>query len=189
MIAATLSGAVLAGVLSAFLLIGRTSANASNYSELESQARKALEIVGREARMANSILGSNFSSTSITLGIPDSSSSSSSVAYQVTYTFDSTNKIFTRTGPPLTDPTGASTTTVLVSGVQTIPNVTPFRYYRYITGNYDYNNTSSNLISMPGGNPVEVKQIEINFIAQRTNTTVATATNKVISARFILRNK
>jgi hypothetical protein len=37
-------------------------------------------------------------------------------------------------------------------------------------------------------NATEVKQIEVNLVAHRTNVTVATATNKVLSARFILRN-
>lgn len=184
MISAVLSVIVLAAVLSTFLMILRTQANAANYVELESQARRALELFSQEARMADSV-GSGYSSTSVTLGIPDSSSSASSVAYTVTYTFDTTAGTFTRTGPPIDDPTGAVGTTVLIDGVQAIPGVDPFNYYRYVTtGGYAdgfQNNTAANA--------AEIKQIEINFIAKRTNVTVASATNKVLSARFILRNK
>ena len=53
MIAATLTASILAGVLSTILVIGRSGANASNYSELESEARRALELFGREVRMAS----------------------------------------------------------------------------------------------------------------------------------------
>ncbi len=184
MISATLSTIILAAVLSTFLMILRTGANASNYSELETEARQALEMFSREVRLANSV-GSGYSATSVTLGIPDTSSSRAAVAYSVTYSFDTTNKQFTRTGPPIDNPSGTSTTTILVNNVQQITGVNPFNYYRYVTtGGYVdgfRNNTAASA--------VEIKQIEINFVAQRTNTTVSTATNKVLSARFILRNK
>lgn len=172
MIAAVLSGFILAGVLSATLLIGRSSANAANYSELESEARRALEMFGREARMASSI-NTTLSATSVTLGIP---STPTQAAYTVTYAFD-TNRNFVRTDSI------TGTPAILIRGVQAFPNANPFNYYRLVNQNYSngylYNTTN---------NAVEVKQIEINFIAKRTTTTVATATNKVISARFILRN-
>ncbi len=184
MIAAVLSVIILAAVLSTFLMILRTGANASNYVELEAQARKALEIFSQEVRMANSV-GSGYSSTSVTLGIPDASSNPNTVAYSVTYTFDTTKDEFIRTGPPLDDPTGPVSSTVLVDGVQPIPGVNPFNYYRYVTtGGYVDGFTDNTAASA-----TEIKQIEINFLATRTNVTVNTATNKVLSARFILRNK
>jgi Tfp pilus assembly protein PilW len=184
MISGVLSTVILAGVLSTFLMILRTGANASSYSELEARARKALELFSREVRLANSV-GSNYSATSVTLGIPDTSPSRTNVAYPVTYAFDTTNHEFTRTGPPPDGPSGTSSTTVLVDGVQQISGVNPFNYYRYVTtgGYVDGFNTNT------ATNAAEIKQIEINFVALRTNVTVAAATNKVLSARFILRNK
>ena len=184
MVAGALTGFVLAGVLSAVLMIGRSSANASNYSELETQTRAALERFSREVRLANSV-GNGYSTTSVTLGIPDASSSRTNVAYTVTYAFDATHSTFTRTGPPEGNPSGASATTVLVSGVQQLPGVNPFNYYRYVTNGSYANGFTTNTAS----SAAEIKQIEINFLAQRTNTTATTATNKVLSARFILRNK
>jgi Tfp pilus assembly protein PilW len=185
MVAAALTALVLAGVLSSFLMIGRTGVNAANYSELETQARRALEMFAEEVRMADSV-GSTLSGSSLTLGIPDSSSSRTAVAYSVTYAYDATNSLFTRTGPPIDDPTGAVATTTLMTGVHEISSGAGiFNYFRYVNNTnyqnqYTYNTTT---------NPVEVKQIEISFIAQRSNVTVNTATNKVLSARFILRNK
>ena len=185
MISAALTAIILAGVLSTFVLMGRTGVNAANYSELEAQARRALEMFAEEVRMADSI-GSTLSNSTVTLGIPDSSTSRTSVAYQVTYAYDAANNLFTRTGPPMSDPTGAAATTTLMTGVHEISaGAGIFNYYRYVnntnySNQYTYNTTT---------NPVEVKQIEISFIAQRTNGVVNTATNKVLSARFILRNK
>jgi prepilin-type N-terminal cleavage/methylation domain-containing protein len=184
MISSVISSIILAAVLSTFLMIGRTSANASNYSDLEVQARTALEMFSREVRLANSV-GSGYSATSVTLGIPDSSSSRTAVAYSVTYAFDSAHNTFTRTGPPINNPTGASATTVLVSGVQQIPNVNPFNYYHYVTTGYANMQNPAPIAS----NAIEIKQIEINFVATRQNVTVTAASNKVLSARFILRNK
>ena len=184
MISGVLSTVVLAAVLSTFLLILRTGANASNYSELQVQARKALELFSREVRLANSV-GSGYSTTSVTLGIPDGSANRVHVAYAVTYTFDPVNHEFTRNGPPPDNPTGASSTTVLVDGVQEIPGINPFNYYRYVTNGGYVDGFATNTAA----NALEIKQIEINFIAQRKDVTVTAATNKVLSARFLLRNK
>ncbi len=185
MVAAALSMVVLAGVISIFLLIGRSSANISNYADLETQARRALELFGREVRMANSIDPAVFSPTQIRLGIP---ATPTVPGYIVTYAFDLAHETFTRTDSV------TGTTVALIRGVQPFSGVDCLRYYRYISATYayDYANTNPNLIDMHGatpGNPTEVKQIEITFIARRSTTTVATATNRIISGRFILRNK
>lgn len=179
MIAAALSVVALAGVISVFLLIGRSSVNIEHYSDLETQARRALELFGREVRMANSIDPAVFSATQIRLGI---AATPTIPAYSVTYAFDLANNTFTRTDSV------TGNTVALITGVQPFSGVDCLRYYRYVVASYDYANTNPNLIAMPG-NPVEVKQIEITFIARRERVTVASATNKVISGRFILRNK
>lgn len=180
MIGAALGAFVLTGVLSTFVIIGKNGANAANYTRLEAQARQGLETFSREVRLANSV--SSYSSTGVTLGIPDTTSGSvSTVAYHVTYAYNSASQTFTRTGPPLNNPSGASATTTLISGVQ---NLT-FNYYRYVTGGGYSDGFTSNTAS----NATEIKQIELTLTAKLTSVTVAAATNQVLSARFILRNK
>jgi len=180
MIGAGLGAFILTGVLSTFLMIGRNGMNAANYTRLEAQARQGLETLSREVRMANSVV--SYSNTSVTLGIPDTSSGSvSAVAYNVTYAYNSANKLFTRTGPPLTNPSGATATTTLMGGVTNLS----FNYYRYVTGGGYSNGFTSNTAS----NATEIKQIELTLTAQLSSTTVTNATNQVLSARFILRNK
>jgi hypothetical protein len=69
--------------------------------------------------------------------------------------------------------------------VQEIPGINPFNYYRYVTNGGYVDGFATNTAA----NALEIKQIEINFIAQRKDVTVTAATNKVLSARFLLRNK
>jgi Tfp pilus assembly protein PilW len=182
MISMSLASFLMLGVLSSFLMLGRSGVNAQNYTLLEAKARKSLEWFSREARLANGV--TSYGSNSVTLTIPDTSSSRTAVAYSVTYSFDSTAGTFSRTGPPIDTPSGASSTTVLITGVQQITGVNPFNYYRYVTTGY-----ASGFSSNTASNTTEIKQIEISFLLQLTSTTAATASNKVLSARFILRNK
>ena len=194
LIGATLSGFTMVGVLSTFLLMGRTGANIRNYTEIESKARASLEQFSREVRMAYNVTA--YDGTSVTLSMPDTTANrvptSGSAYYTVTYTFDTTSNSLTRVGPPITDPTATSSTTTLISGVQLLPGSSAFlNYYRYVNpsdyavgagydGNYTY---------FPATSAREIRQIEVSFLLQRKDVTVATASNKVLSARFILRNK
>ena len=53
LIAATLSVIVLAGVLSAFLFIGRTGFRTSSYSDLEAEVRHGLDLFADDVRTAS----------------------------------------------------------------------------------------------------------------------------------------
>ncbi|WP_158277599.1 prepilin-type N-terminal cleavage/methylation domain-containing protein [Opitutus sp. ER46] len=184
-ISAGLAAIILTGVMTTFVMMGRTGALAQNYTELEVEARKALELFSREARMARGV--SAYSATSVTLQIPDTSASRTGTgagAYSVTYTFDTNAQTFTRTGPPITAPSGASATTVLVKNVHQVGTTEYIRYFRYVGSGYQTGFTTN-----AATNNAEIKQVELTFVAQRSARTVATATDKVLSARFILRNK
>jgi prepilin-type N-terminal cleavage/methylation domain-containing protein len=194
MVAAAISSLMLAGVVTTFLLLGRTGANINNYSEAEASARQALEQFSREAHMAYSVSGNT--TTSVTLALPDTTTNrtgndTASGAYLVTYNFDTDDpdnpncKLLTRTinsAPPET----------LVKGVKQLGSIPFINYYKLVNastvpstgegyGTVVTNNTA--------GGVAEIRQIEFSFSLTRKSVTVATATNKVISARFILRNK
>lgn len=187
MVSTTLGGFIMVGVLSCFLMLGRMGSNIQNYTEMEAQGRQALELFSREVRMAYDINHTTLSPSSVTLYIPDTSSSRTGTgtgAYNVTYTFDSTNKLFTRTGPPINDPAGATATTTLMKNVQQIGTTNFFCYYRYVNTNY-----VTGFVANTASSYREVQQIEVSFLVDRQTTSVPTASNKVLSARFILRNK
>lgn len=170
MVGAGLSAIVLAGVLSSFLMMGRVGANVANYTEIEAEARSALEQFSREVRVAFDVTA--YDDNSVTLSIPDATTNPTGLAYSVTYAFDSANKRLNRNGSPL------------ITGVVANPGTPFFNYYRRIRTGYVEGYTTNTVL-----NRAEIKQIEVSFALQRKNVTVTTATNKVLSARFILRNK
>ena len=193
MIGTSISSFLMVGVLSTFLLMGRTSANIVNYTDIEAKARKSLEFFSREVHNAHAV--ASYSGTSVTLQIPDLSADphgTGTEAYTVTYAFDAVNKLLTRTGPPINNPAGTSATSTLISGVELVPGMTSFlNYFRYVRqttyplgqGYLDGFTTNT------AANPLEIKQIEVSFLLKKKDVTVVAATNKVLSARFILRNK
>src|SRR3954470_17436238 len=82
MIGSTISVFILAGVMAAFLMLGRSGYNAASYSMMESEARRALEMFSEEARMASNITWNG--SDSVTLRVVTSSGTQ-----LVTYAYDS----------------------------------------------------------------------------------------------------
>lgn len=163
MVGATLSAFVLAGILSTFLFLGRSGANLRNYSDMESQARKALEVFAQDVRQASAITWT--ASSSVTLVVNTVS---------ITYTHETANKTFTRA-------IGTSSQT-LITGIA--------------NGSFAFKAFNVAGSAMPLTTAAErtaasssTKQLQISLEANRNTTTVATATNLVLSARYVLRNK
>jgi Tfp pilus assembly protein PilW len=163
MVSATLASFVLAGVLSAFLFMGRSGANLRNYSDMEAQSRKALEYFAEDVRQASAITWT--SNVYVTLTVNSSG---------VDYFYDSaTASFFRRT---------SSGTMTLITGV----TASSFAFKAYnVAGSELALVTAANLTAATSS----TKQLQISLEASRTTRTVAAATNLVLSARYILRNK
>lgn len=169
MITSALALMILAGVLSSYLMLARNSYNASNYTVMEAEARRALETFTDEARMAKDVAWN--SSTSLTLTVAPPSGT-----YQVTYAYDSgtsgsTAKCFYRV---LGTASSTATRQILVRDVQDFA----FRRYKVVNG-VDYS----------ASNNLETKQLQITLRAVKSRATVVSASNTVLSARVVLRNK
>lgn len=169
MIAAGLSGFVLTAILSAFLMLGRSGYNASSYCTMEAEARRALESFSQEARLAKNIVWNSANSVTLTV-------LTSTTTYDVTYAYDtstsgSTAKCFYRV---LGGASSSATRLVLVRNVSDFA----FRRYKVVNG-VDYS----------AANNLETKQIQITLRATRSGVTTVDATNAVLSARVVLRNK
>lgn len=159
MIGAGLGAFILAAVLSAFLFIGRSGSNIRNYSDMESQARKALEQFAEDTRQASAVTWT--SANSVTLVVNSAN---------VSWVYGAGT--LSRT---------ASTTQKLISGI------TEFGFQAYTingTAITDFSTTSARTAANG-----QTKQIQISLEAARNTQTVTTATNIVLSARFVLRNK
>jgi prepilin-type N-terminal cleavage/methylation domain-containing protein len=160
MIGASLSSFILAGVLSTFLFLGRSGANLQSYSDMESEARRGLELFAQDVRQASAITWN--SEVSCTLVVN---------AASITYSYDSGQRIFFRNTFPL------------IKGVT--PGTFSFRAFNLSSPNPMPIATAAERTAANTG----TKQLQISLQASRTNTTVVAATNTVLSARFILRNK
>lgn len=163
MIGASLGAFIMLAVMTSFLFLGRSGANIQNYSDMESQARGALELFAEDVRQASAITWN--SSVSCTLTV-----NSASIVYQ----YDSSARTFSRLS--------AGTTRALITGIT--------------TGSFAFKAYSVSGADLPLSTAAErtaatssTKQLQISLEAMRQNTTVAAATNTVLSARFILRNK
>jgi prepilin-type N-terminal cleavage/methylation domain-containing protein len=169
MVATLLSGFILAGVLSSFTMIGRSGYNAASYSIMESEARRALETFSEEARQASNLTWT--SANSVTLTVVTSSST-----YLVTYAYDTatsgqTAKCFYRL---LGAANSTSARRILVRDVTDFA----FRRYKVVNG-----------VDFTAANDLETKQLQITLRAVRSRSTTVDATNAVLSARVVLRNK
>lgn len=167
LIASTLAAFTLLGVLSSFLFLVRSGTNIRNYTDMESQARKALELFAEDVRQASAITWPSNQSVTLTVN-----------SQPITYTFNSGNSNFTRTHLEGVTPV----TRVLISGVT--PNTFTFR--AYTVSGVELPLVSAANLTAAG---VNTKQLQISLQATRSNQTVVSATNTVLSARFILRNK
>ena len=170
MIGASLGSIVLAGVLSTFLMLSRSGVSAVNYTTMDTQARRALEEFGQDIRMASNVTWN--SSSSITLTVPNNYGLASP-ANQVTSAWDNpsstaTFRCFYRTPR---NSSASDGTTILVR------NVTTFLYTRY-------NRTNASATT-----DASTKRIQISMTVTTTAQTVVAATDQLVAASFILRNK
>jgi len=159
-ISSTLAVFVLLSILVAFLFIGRSAANLRNYIDMETQARKALELFAQDTRQASAVAWA--SAENVTLLVNGAT---------VTYAY--ANGTLTRTG--------GGTSANLITGI------TSFSFLAYTISGAAITDFSSDTARTSAN--AKTKQIQISLSAARTTQTVTTATNMVLSARYVLRNK
>ncbi|HLP08440.1 MAG TPA: prepilin-type N-terminal cleavage/methylation domain-containing protein [Opitutaceae bacterium] len=168
MIAMAISGLVLAGVMSTYLFIARSSIRVSNYTDMEREATLSLEKLGREVRMAEKLVSTGTPVNAVTLTIPNSSGTGT---HAVTYTYDSGARTLSRTS--------GTETTVIIRNIQT----GSFSFKRF--------DKLQNSLDLPGVTlpDYSTKQLQVTLtIAPDTKGLVASTTKRVISSRFVLRN-
>jgi prepilin-type N-terminal cleavage/methylation domain-containing protein len=175
LIASGISSILMAGVLSAFLMMGRSGQNAYNYVGMESEARIALEYFAEDVRMTNSVNWT--SSTDITLNVlrstgANSTSNTNAIRYFYDNSTSSPNyKCFVRVGANRV--TGVSETKVLIHNVER-----DFSFARWTNG-----------ISTAATGNSNTAMLQIRLTIKVVSVTAVAATNLVVSARYILRNK
>ena len=177
LISAGIGSFVLIAVLTSFLFIGRSGAMLSNYVRLEQEARRGLERFGEDTRMASAL---TTSTNRVALTIPHASDSNTNT---VTGGWETTaGSYYHCVMRREVDNTGTTLSTERV-----MPNVASFQYDRWVAGSTTGVQATSDALT---------DQLQIHLTLQLqasefgvTSSAVAAATNLVVSAKFILRNK
>jgi Tfp pilus assembly protein PilW len=162
-IGATLGTMILVGVLSAFLMLGRSGANIGNYCTMETESRRALEELSQDLRMAKNVTWN--SDQSVTLEVPDNYTATGN---RVTYALDSTTHDFYRM------PGVATETNPKQTLVRSVSSCTFARFDR---------------VNAATTSPASTKRIHFTLVVRKKSQTVAAASNTILSASYILRNK
>lgn len=173
LIASTLSVLVMSAVMSSVFLITRSGYAVEQYADMEEQSRVSLEIFGRDVRMAQSVTWVD--ANTITLTIPLTTEGSATT--QHTYFYKPTTHEFWRTADGKDQLLISGINTLTLSGYQltgdpvftaSTPPTTPFDWQ--VAG-------------------TSTKQLELSVSSSRQQGIQIQTSQKIISARFILRNK
>lgn len=163
MVGATLSGVVLAAVMSTFLFLGRSGVNLQNYSDMEAQTRRALEMFSADVRQASSVHWTTRDHLTLRVNSQD-----------VAYAYSALNGTFERTD--------AAGTRVLVTRVTR----GSFAFRAFNVRGLELTLASTAELISAG---VNTKQLQVTLATSRSSPTAVAASNTVLSARYILRNK
>ncbi|MEY4489881.1 MAG: hypothetical protein RIQ79_2389 [Verrucomicrobiota bacterium] len=192
-IATTLSAIVMTAVLSAFLFIGRSTINLRNYADMETESRSAIETFAQDTRMASAINWVSANSLIITTKL-----NGAVVAY--TYTYTPTVKIGSKTTVGTLTRQQTSPSTGIADVLMNNVKVLTFTAYNINTFQIYLNGEDGSALPTSGSTDSvdnATKQIQLSVETERTTSTdssstnksLGISTNKVMSARFILRNK
>ncbi|HUR58565.1 MAG TPA: hypothetical protein VM029_12700 [Opitutaceae bacterium] len=170
LIAATIAGLALTAVLTTNLQLMRSGLRITQYSEMESQARRALEQLGHDLKSATAIKWNGASD--ITLTIPTSAGGSE----QATYAWSAATESFFVV--PGADSAVTAGRVALVRSMPALPNggasLTFARFDR------DGSAATTDLAT---------KRIQVSLVLRRSARTMAATTQSALSATFTLRNK
>lgn len=181
-IAMTISAFVLTASYAAIISLAKGSESMINYSEMNGQSRKAMEIFGRDARMAKDV--NTFASSKVTMlrEMWDSNTNSYKDRF-VTYLYVQNAGIFSRQVNTVSIVSGAKVPGTQLSSEILLYDVDElsFNYYRLVDPDIvDYSPIAKSKL--------EVKHVQIEARIRR-NVLRMQNTNYIISARFMMRNK
>jgi len=175
LVSTSIGGIILVGVLASVLMIVRSGYLLNNYIDMEKEARIALETIAVDARVTETISWHRANQASPLTGITLTAPGGESIRYD----YDSVNRRLTRR---ITAPT-VGVPRVVITSIQSLT----FSAYKYAddTGIAMINPATTTTASMEG----DTKMLQISLSCLRTRSTLADATNNVVSARYVLRNK
>lgn len=170
MVAAALSGIVLAGALTTSLQLMRSGVRLTHYAEMSTQIRRGLEQLDMDLRSASDIKWN--SASDITLTIPTTGGSPRQVTYAWTAATASLFQV------PGADSTVVAGRIYLVKGIPAFADGTA----GVVFARFDRDGVVATT-----DNATKLVQVSLHVVRQAR--TAATSTDTTVSASFILRNK
>lgn len=167
-IAATISTIIMASIVSTFIVFATGSQSVGAYVEMSMDSRKGLEIFARDIRSAEDITSAT--TTSITVEYPDNSFYDGQI---VEYIFDDSADLFSRIE--------YDKNKNLVSNEVLLDGVDAFAFNFYDPLGADLDPTAASLL-------LSIKSVQIDAKMLR-KISQASATDYIISARFLMRNR
>lgn len=168
-IAMTLSVFVAGFAFATILALAKGSESMINFTEMNAQTRLAIETFGRDARMANSVLVQEFSSSSIILRVPDANTG---ILRDIRYLYDPTSQTFSReVWENLYDSNQDPDSSKIL-----ITHVDNLTFNGYTVLNEETTHAP------------DVKHIQLEALLIRSILNIENS-NYILSARFMLRNK
>jgi Tfp pilus assembly protein PilW len=184
MISASIGAFLLLALLTTFNMISRSGTTLFNYVSMEDSARKGLEKFSEDVRMASAITWT--STTKVTLTVPHAAADGFSNTIDYWWDTNSANSTYhyflrKETDTNSTGVAQAAVTTTLVK------NVSSFQFDRWTAG-------GATGVQATADSNTDQLQIHLTISVQanvygKASTAIASATNLVVSARYILRNK
>lgn len=170
MVAATLSGLVLAGVLSVSLHLLRSGVRVTEYAEMSTQVRRALEQLGGDLRSASGVTWNG--SSDVTLLVPTTAGGTR----QVTYAWTGASREFFLV--PGASSAATAGRVVLVRGIPVRADGSA----GVVFGRFD---RDGNAVTTD----LATKRVQVILYPTRTGSAGARTTGTAVSAVFTLRNK
>ncbi len=159
MVSSAVSVFVLAGVISTFLFLSRSGVGLGQYNEMETQARRTYQLFGEDCRTATNAAWTDANTLNLTVS-----------GVTVTYHFDTATNQFVR----------------IANGESTViaDEISAFAFKAF-----DINTQALDVAAAPTaiGGPAKMIQVDLDLSRQEVTTTLTT--QRLISARFVLRNK
>lgn len=170
LVASTLSLVAMGGILSTSLFISRSGYRVEQYTDMENESRKSLDQFGQDVRMAQDVTWHD--ANSLTLVIPVDATSTATRT--CSYAYNPTAGTFSRTE--------SGRSTVLLTGIRECTLM-----------GFKINGDPTHTSSIPSSDWTVIsnstKQLQLSVSSTRSRGMDINTAQKVISARFILRNK
>ena len=179
MVATTLFGIVIASIISTFIIFAKGSESLAQYVEMSMDSRRSLETCARDIRSGEEI---HYATTNaIVLQYPDNTFYDGSI---LKYEYDDSSKFYTRyvyDKSATVDSSDGSIAGTVLSEIRLLEGVEEFAFNFYDPLGKLLDPDSESLL-------LSIKSIQIDAKMQRA-VTQTTATDYIISARFLMRNR